>query len=238
MEELQRLWQFQKIDMEVDAFEREMRRSTNRQKLIKHRDFLVEQQNTMRKIEADIAEMSERIVSIGKEIAQLEESLRDLQDTLEEAEPETMDIARKSLEHAQKLVHGLGRLEQELQKIRKDSEVRARQQHEVRVRAAKVKAEFDKLKAVYDREYKQQNDQLEALKGKAQKASEGISGETMEKYKRIKMHRTPPVAKLNDDRCGGCNMNLPAVVLRNIRMGAKSVECENCGRIVLVEVED
>lgn len=238
MEELQRLWNYQKIDMEVDAFEREMRRAPNRQKLIKHRDFLVEQQNTMRKIEADIVSMGERVESIGKEIAQLEESLRDLQETLEETEPETLDIARKSLEHAQKLVHGIGRLEQELQKIRKDSDVRTRQQHEVRVRAAKVKAEFDKLKEVYDREYQQQSQQLEALKGRAVKAAEGIAEATMEKYKKIKMHRTPPVSKLNEDRCGGCNMNLPAVVLRNIRMGAKSVECENCGRIVLVEVEE
>ncbi|HML46917.1 MAG TPA: C4-type zinc ribbon domain-containing protein [Clostridia bacterium] len=238
MEELQRLWQYQKIDMEVDAFEREMRQSPNRQKLIKHRDFLVEQQNAMRKIEADIVGMSERVESIGKEIAQLEESLRDLQDTLEETEPETLDIARKSLEHAQKLMHGIGRLEQELQKIRKDSDVRVRQQHEVRVRAAKVKAEFDKLKELYDAEYKLQSQQLEALKARAAKASEGITGETMEKYKKIKLHRTPPVAALNEDRCGGCNMNLPAVVLRNIRMGAKSVECENCGRIVLVEVAD
>lgn len=46
----------------------------------------------------------------------------------------------------------------------------------------------------------------------------------------------PPIARLIDgNRCGGCNMNLPQVILRNIRMGARIVECENCGRIVLVE---
>lgn len=30
-------------------------------------------------------------------------------------------------------------------------------------------------------------------------------------------------------------MNLPQVIMGQIRQGAKSVECENCGRIVLVE---
>jgi predicted nucleic acid-binding Zn-ribbon protein len=236
VDELQRLWDYQKIDMEADRFEREMRASPKRQKLIKDRDFLLQQQNTMRKIEQDLATMSERIAALTADSGKLEESLRDLQETLEETEPETLDIARKSLDYCQKLVHQIGRMEQELQKIRKDSDVRARQQHEVRVRAAKVKAEFDTLRTTYDVEYKAQNSKLEALRKQSVEASSGIGAELIEKYKQIKMHRSPPVALLSDDRCGGCNMNLPAVVLRSIRTGAPFVDCENCGRIVLVKV--
>lgn len=238
MQELQKLWLYQQADLAVDRFEMEMRRSPNRQILVKHRDFLMEQQNAMRKIEGDVLSMSERADAIEAEIAQLEESLKDLQETLEETEPENLDIARKSLDHAQKLVQSIGRLEQELQKIRKDADVRSRQQHEVRVRAAKTKAEFDKLKTVYDEEYRLQSEELVNLKARAEEAVKGISESLLEKYKKIKLHRTPPVAKLSDDRCGGCNMNFPAVVLLKIRNGEMAVDCENCGRIVLVQVEE
>lgn len=236
MDELQKLWEFQKIDMEADQYEKQMRASPKRQKLFKDRDFLLQQQNTMKKIEQDVETMAERVQALTADLTSLEESLRDLQETLVETEPETLDIARKSLDHCQKLVHQIGRMEQELQKIRKDSDVRQRQQHEVRVRAAKVKAEFDALRTTYDAEYKEQTSRLESMRKQAAEASSGVGAELLEKYKHIKQHRVPPVAVLSDDRCGGCNMNLPAVVLRSIKVGAPYVECENCGRIVLVKV--
>jgi predicted nucleic acid-binding Zn-ribbon protein len=232
------LWRYQQADMDADRFEREMRGAPNRLKLLKDRDFLLEQQNTMRKIESDLAAMAERVEALTVDVSKVEESLHDLQDTLVETEPESLDIARKSLDYCQKLMHSIGRMEQELQKIRKDSDVRAKQQHEVRVRAARVKAEFDKLKITYDNEYKEQSGALEALRKKAAQTAQDVPASLLEKYKSIKKHKTPPIAILTDDRCGGCNMNLPAVVMRSIRMGAESVECENCGRIVLVSAPD
>ncbi len=236
MDHLTQLWEYQQADMAVDRFEREIRKSPNRQKLVKHREFLLQQQESMRRIEGDVDAMGEKMESIRTEVQRLEEELKDLQETLSEEEPETIEIARKSLSYAQKLAGAITKCEQDLNKIRKDAEARDRQQHEVRVRAAKVRTEYDALKIVYDDEYKDQTARLAKLKAAANKAAEGIPAELIEKYKTIKLHSVPPIAKLLDgNRCGGCNMNLPQVILRNIRMGEKSVECENCGRIVLVE---
>lgn len=236
MDQIQLLWNYQQTDMTADRFEREMRKSPNRQKLLKNREFLLSQQEAMRRIEGEVEAMAERMEGLRAQVMSLEEELKDLQDTLEEEEPETIEIARKSLSSAQKIVNAISRCEQELTKIRKDAETRDRQQHEVRVRAAKVRAEFDALKKVYDLEYKEQSEKLAQLRAQAAKAGEAISPDILEKYKQIKQHSVPPIARLIDgNRCGGCNMNLPQVILRNIRMGARIVECENCGRIVLVE---
>lgn len=236
MDQLQMLWNYQQADMAVDRFEREMRKSPNRQKLVKHRDFLLSQQESMKKIETDVESMSEKMESIRTEVIRLEEDLKDLQETLSEEEPESIEIARVSLAHAQKLVSAITRAEQDLMKIRKDAETRDRQQHEVRVRAAKARAEFDALKKIYDVEYKEQSSVLAKLRADAAEVATGIDEALIEKYKQIKQHSMPPIAKLVDgNRCGGCNMNFPQVVLREIKMGEKSVECENCGRIVLVE---
>ena len=43
----------------------------------------------------------------------------------------------------------------------------------------------------------------------------------------------PPMAKINGDRCGGCNMTLPAAVLGRLN-GGQIVECDNCGRMLFV----
>ena len=48
----------------------------------------------------------------------------------------------------------------------------------------------------------------------------------------IKPHCTPPMAKLVDGQCGGCFMSLPSATLRELKLGEKTVECDNCGRIL------
>ena len=47
MDQLEMLWEYQQADMEADRLENEIRRSPNRVKLVKSREFLVEQQNTI-----------------------------------------------------------------------------------------------------------------------------------------------------------------------------------------------
>ena len=200
MEQIEKLWEFQKADMTCDRFEREIQKNANRQQLLKYREFMLQQQEAMKRIESEVDAMGDRMENLRAEISHLEEELLDLQDTLKEKEPETIEIARKSLSYAQKL--------------RRDADARDKQQHEVRVRAAKVRAEFDALKKVYDGEYHEQAVQLQKLRAEAAKAAEGIEPKLLAKYKEIKQHTVPPIARLVDgNRCGGCNMNMPQVIM-------------------------
>ena len=235
MEQYERLWQYQQVDMELDQYEKEMRGNSNRKELLKHRDFLLEQQNVLKKIETDVEVMSDRMEALADEITRLNGSVSEAAANLEANRPQDVEEARKQMAAVQKLLSTISRYEAELAKMRKDSEARDRQQREVRVRAAKARAEFDRIKVIYDEEYKTAAVKLEALKKKVAREAEGIDPELLEKYKAIKRHSTPPITRIHDDRCGGCNMQLPAADMNRIRTGAPYVECENCGRIILVK---
>ena len=235
MEQYERLWQYQQVDMELDQYEKEMRGNSNRKELLKHRDFLLEQQNVLKKIESDVEVMSDRMEALADEITRLNGSVSEVAANLEANRPQDVEEARKQMAAVQKLLSTISRYEAELAKMRKDSEARDRQQREVRVRAAKARAEFDRIKVIYDEEYKTDAVKLEALKKKVAREAEGIDPELLEKYKAIKRHSTPPITRIHDDRCGGCNMQLPAADMNRIRTGAPYVECENCGRIILVK---
>jgi len=235
MDQLELLWQYQQVDIEVDRFEREMRADPKRQKLIKNRDFLVEQQNVIKRIESEVAVMADRLEALQDEVVRLRNAVAELTARMDDEEPATLEDTRTLAATAQRLASSITRYEAELTKLRKDADTRDRQQHEVRVRAAKVKAEFDQLKKAYDEEYKAQAGELEKLKKRAVKAAKEIQHDILEKYNTIKRHSMPPMARLNDDRCGGCNMSLPQAVLHKIRAGSTAVECENCGRILLVK---
>ena len=230
--QLDTLWQFMQVDMEADGFETRMRQSANRQKLIKARDFLKDQQANMKKLENDVAVMQDRLEAVKDEAARLEKVLAGLSEDLAANPPQNVEEAQKQAESVQKLLETLSRYEQELQKMRKDAEVKDRQQKEIRVRAAKTKQEYDQVKQDYDKEFKADTVKLQKMRDRTEQESKKVEPGLLAKYRSIKQHCTPPMAKLVNGQCSGCFMSLPSATLLEIRDGKRIVECDNCGRIL------
>ena len=230
--QLDTLWQFMQVDMEADGFENRMRQSANRQKLIKQRDFLKDQQANMKKLENDVAVMQDRLEAVQDEAVRLEKVLASLSEELNANPPENVEDAQKQAENVQKLLDTLTRYEQELQKMRKDADVKDRQQKEIRVRAAKTKQEYDQLKVTYDKEFKEDTAKLQRMRARTDEEAKKVDPGLLNKYKSIKQHCTPPMAKLVNGQCSGCFMSLPSATLLEIRNGERIVECDNCGRIL------
>lgn len=232
--QLDKLWQFMQVDMEADRFETKMRQSEKRQTLLKQRSFLMEQQENMKKLENDVAAMSDRLEAVNDEAERLQKVLASLMEELEKNPPKTAEEAEAQMEPVQKLMDSLTRYEQELSKMRRDAENKDRQQREIRVRAARTKAEYDQLKKEYDVEFKQDSDTLKQMRAKTEAESGKIDAELLQKYHSIKQHCTPPMAKLIDGQCSGCFMSLPSATLLSLKDGGKLVTCE-CGRIIYAE---
>ncbi len=230
--QLDTLWQFMQVDMEADGFETKMRQSPNRQKLIKARDFLKDQQANMKKLENDVAVMQDRLEAVKDEADRLEKVLGNLTEEIAANPPANVEEANKQAESVQKLLDTLSRYEQELAKMRKDADVKDRQQKEIRVRAAKTKQEFDQLKVEYDKEFKADTVTLQKMRAHTDQEARKVDPGLLEKYKSIKQHCTPPMAKLINGQCSGCFMSLPSATLLEIRDGKRIVECDNCGRIL------
>lgn len=232
MDQLEMLWEYQQADMAADRLENAIKRSPTRQKLVKYRDYLLEQQKVVKHIESEVSAMADRLDALKDAISMTEDQLKNLQARMEAAPAHDVDTATEYINDAKRFLNNINTYEQEIKKIRKDASDRDRQQHDVKVRYAKYKAEFDKLKVVYDTEYKEKSKELETLRAEADKKAVGIQPELMERYRTIKLHSVPPLARLNGSQCGGCNMSLPSAVSRNIKAG-QLVECETCGRLLL-----
>lgn len=233
MDQLHLLWEYQKADMEADRMEASIKRSPTRQKLLKYRDYVVEQQNTLKHIESEVVNMQDRLEALKDAIRMTDEQLHTLQMKLDQDPPASTEALQQFLSDARRFQNNLNAYEQEVRRIRKDAGDRERQQHDVRVRAAKAKAEFDKLKVVYDEEKKEKDGELEKLRAAAAEKARPIEAEFMERYSNIKKHSVPPLAQLLGDQCGGCNMGLPSSVSRRVKAG-ELVECETCGRLLIL----
>ena len=177
--------------------------------------------------------MADRLEALKDAISMTEDQLRALQARLESNPPTDSESAQRYLADARHFQNNIVAYEQEIKKIRKDAGDRERLQHDVRVRAAKAKGEFDKLKVTYDEEYKAKSADLDKLKEAVAEKAKEIEPDYLERYRTIKRHSVPPLAKLFGDQCGGCNMSLPSAVSRKVKAG-ELVECETCGRLLII----
>lgn len=233
MDQIAMLWDYQQADMEADALENDIKRSPNRLALKKNRDFLLEQQNTVKQMEEEVAEMLDRVDMIKDAILRQQEQLKALQARLEDSPPENLEQARAYSQDAQKLISDIQNYEQEMKRIQLDAAEHERAQKEIGMKFAKVKAEYEKQRVEYEDEYREQMKALEEKRHIAQERGKDIDTVLMERYQVIKKHCIPPVAKLVNDQCGGCFMSLPSATLRNIKSGAQIIECESCGRMIV-----
>lgn len=230
--QLDQLWQFMQVDMETDRFEAKMRQSEKRQTLLKQRNFILDQQNNMKKLEGEVAAMADRLEAVRDESERLQKQLSALSEELESNPPQSAEEAEERIAPVQKLADTLARYEQELSKMRKDAENRDRQQRDIRVRAARTKAEYDQLKAEYDVEFKRDTAELKKMRENTEREAAKLDAQMIERYRAIKQHCTPPMAKLINGQCSGCFMSLPSATLLKLKDGNELILCDNCGRII------
>lgn len=233
--DLKQLWQFMQVDMEADNFDKEIRQSPKRLALLKQRNFLMDQQNNMKKIESDVAAMSDRLEAISAEAERLQKVLEGLLEENTQNPPKSEEEAQKQMAAVKKLLDDLNRYEQETQKMRKDADAKDRQQRDIRMKAAKTKAEYDQNKQGYDEEFKRDTVKLKQMRAKAEAEAKKLETADVQLYNRytaIKEHVTPPMAKLLNDQCGGCFMSISQATQLSVREGNGIVTCDNCGRIL------
>lgn len=237
MQQLDRLWNYQKADMDVVRYETEMRQFPMRQKLLKLRNLVADQQTLVKGMENDAAAALERLEAMRALHEKLQAQCAEVSKKLaQEGGFESAQQARKALTQLQESDAKLRACEKDLSHMVRDSQHMGARYKEIRQKAIKARDEYTKLKAVYDVEFAKQSEKLNALKAAREEAAKDIEAAYMDRYTAIRGQAMPPMAKLvNGDQCGGCNMSLPAVVMQNLRSKDRIIECENCGRILYVE---
>lgn len=232
-QQLELMWQYQQEDMKADRLANEIKRSPTRQKLEKSRDFIIEQQKLYKQIEEQVAILADRKDAIRDAIARCEEQIAAIAARFEQNPPEDEETAHAMLAEATKVRDNIASYEQEMRRMAKDSNEYDQKQLSCRREAAKTKVEFDKLKVVYDKEISEKKAQLEAQRAVAAAKAVGVDAKLMEEYNIIKKRTMPPMARLVNNQCSGCNTAQPSSLLSKIKSGAELVECETCGRMII-----
>ena len=233
MNQLELLWDYQTADVAADNAKREMNRSPKRKKLLQLRDSIKEQQSFIQTLEDEKAAMLDRLVVLQDAVAMSEGQLQQFHNRVSANPAADGEQAHAYVVEMQGLLDNLNNYDREIRRIRQSAGEREHRHREVLALAVRLKNEFDQQRDEYNAEYEVNNRKVEELRRVADEKAKAIPPELLAKYNEVKEHSVPPMAKLLDDRCGGCHMTFPSGVLRQIKAG-EQIRCENCGRMIIM----
>jgi len=103
----------------------------------------------------------------------------------------------------------------------------------------RIQQDFKQLKSEYIELIEKYKFIVEDLKTKAQeerrekdKISRQIQEDILVMYAKLKNTRGNALAEIIDNRCSGCNVLLPTIVIDKLKDTDTLIYCENCGRIL------
>jgi predicted nucleic acid-binding Zn-ribbon protein len=123
---------------------------------------------------------------------------------------------------------------QELTKLLTEIDAIEKRLDSLRTSVSKAKKEYTSVKVKYDEELEAFQSEFAKAKRNRDDVGVNIDASLLARYVKLKDKRSTAVAIIENDRCGGCNMMLAAVVLQSIRDKNQMAECENCGRLLYI----
>ncbi|MEA4852807.1 MAG: C4-type zinc ribbon domain-containing protein [Christensenella sp.] len=242
MSKLKALWEYQCAEIKLEEYEKSIRNTETRKKLLHQQQVFQLNQQKLKQAEQEsmllqnkLGEVSSQVEMLKKQMKEKREEISEIADyDLEDLFPEDVKEMVKECESMKAAIELNKRKVVEIMHQLEKSEGEIK---ETLVKMSNAKKMFDQYKEAHAKELSAGKDDLEALRTGVTQAAKGIDEPLMLKYKQIKQHRPNPMAKLVGDRCEGCKMQLPSGVLQSLKVEGNVVECENCGRILYV-VED
>lgn len=238
MNKLDALWEYQQAELALEKVEARIKTTPSRQKLNKLHAFLSEQQTLIASIQKQI---DARRASVDKLAAQVDEfehryelelSEFTVMERDEECTAAEMTESRRSLEG---LLSQVDSARRDLYDTLAWIEKATADYKETYAKAGKAKKEYDAVRKQCEDEIAAAQPELDAAQAAAQKCRSTVDPVLLKKYDAVKTHHAAPMAKVENNQCGGCNMSLPTATVKCVAAGTGLVECENCGRILYTQ---
>lgn len=243
MKELKALWTYQAAENDLDEYERVLKNTDTRKKLVRQKEVFEKNQAHLRRLEQGsvlqqnaLVEVTGQIDALRKQIAEKDAEIREIEDyDLEDLFPEDVHEMMRECEAIRTALDAGKRRVSDIMHELEDTQNDAQ---ETLVRMSRAKKAFDRLKEKCNEEMEACRGDLDQRRRVVSAAAKNVPAELLSQYRRIKQHRSNPVVYLKDRRCQGCNMEVPSSALQEIRSTDHIVVCENCGRILMTFEEE
>ena len=229
LEGLAQLLALQRLDDELETFEREHDGLPARREQVAQR---------LRDAEAEASRAADALAAAETAMRQAESELQDNEALLGKLEGQQFQVKSndaysallREIEHAKVSISNseTGILES-MEAIEAATDVKGTAEIALRDAAAALESGSVSIEA---REI-ELRDQIEQHRERRLVICPSIAPELLKHYERIAKRRSPAVIVISHELCGGCRVGIPAQDFIEIRRGERVVTCGNCKRILL-----
>ncbi len=239
MENLNDLWEYQKRDIELDTFKKQLKNTPTRKRLLKLQRYLKNSRKKLNTIENKIVLKQSEVYELERQYTTLLEDVDDLnKDISYYSECDVQGLKKEEVEEfvakGKKLYGVSSQIRKDMAALREEIDVTDKLLKELLQKMRAAKKEYDTLKVKHTEELNSVAGEVKDLKARVAEVEKKLSPALLKEYKRVKEIRPTPVAILQDNRCAGCNMLLPSGMAASVKKAEKLTFCENCGRILIV----
>lgn len=235
MSNVQALLNYQQADVEKQQFENALRNTESRLKLNRLHKQLKDQQLTIKKQTDELESLSATLQKLMKQYDAVEKRL-DLENselsTLQQDEECTAEEMTEFRQDVEKLTREIARVDKECKQLLATLEKLVSEYQITRTTAGKQKKEYDQLREVCEKEKADSASGLAEIDRNMERLAMQVDPALLTRYQRARQHYGVPVVAVSNNKCSGCNMSLPMLMLKKLSTGDVVVECENCGRIL------
>lgn len=227
---IEQLLAYQKADASLKEIEKTLSESVERKKAMSAKKYLDGVVENVNKLDTRAAELVFAYEQATQEQLKLKDQEEELVRALDEATDENaVNYLMKKVEELISKIKALGKkatmIENEIQGVMKEYSTIKNTSKAAQAQYSEYGVKYNELKKSLKEKKDAVDAELEALKGKVDKA-------LMDRYlakRNAKMY--PIVYEVRGNACGACNMELPAAELNNLKKG-EVVDCSNCGRML------
>lgn len=238
MDDINKLWQLQQYTNSYLAIKRKLKKLSMKDDIKKIEHELNNKERELQEIEENI-KINEKILHKNNLV------LKDYEYRLKKVEKSLYEDNISDLKQ-------LSFLDKERNELVKDIEEKETEILNTMDEIEKLKEQFDevakdidKLKQSYNKAVEEYNVLIEKLNKKAEETLKIINSiastvdvNLYQKFKELNKTKGTAVVGVVDNRCEGCNMVLPLVILDKLKKKDEIVYCENCHRILYLNTED
>ena len=229
---MKELLQYQDIDLKIKKIEFEISSSEARKKAS-------EMQNLMRSLQEKYSKLEQQASSINSKFSKLEAGMNEASKKVgqlgSKAQKTNSKAAADLVEIANQMKAILQTYEKEINASYKSADFVSKELETVMKNAKTARSNLLYYKEQYDKLRSSKEQELKELKAKLVEQEKKVDSKLLAKYiAKATGKNTKVVVPLENGRCGGCKMEVAASGLAKLEK-EKSMECENCGRIIYLK---
>lgn len=232
---IQQLFKYQSIDNELKAIKNKLNSTEEFKKLYQAKKFLKTAEDSLKSMGTRVAELNIKLERLSSEVEENCQLIAEYEGSIDKSEDvdELNYLERKT----DQLSKSLETQEKEIASLISEIEQHIAVFNDLKTKVPVYREQFSEYKEKYDvikgraaGEMDKKTKQLDAIAGKIENAG---GKQVLEQYKKLSADGVAhPIVQLRaDNRCGGCNVDLPTSTIDRIAEKSYTI-CDHCGRII------